>query len=395
MMGVTMRTVLTEVLKHLIDLVFGSARSTAACEGSLHFAIGHGGELTLCKFTPVPVTQHQPSPQSVDAQDSPGDDRISAMDVANAVGPESDHAVEPEAGASSAASQQNLQPRPNLQQIDALADSKAGSSSAATHQRSQAQPNLHQNDAPGKNEAGSTPGQGMHGGAEPSASEKAAPPSMHPALLEAQEKKIMKYRLAALQTCSLPGEVTHLAVSWTMPPQFFQQAWRAQSSHSPRFTYSSLPNPTVPPAQIQAHAVDPPSSTHTAVAGSGQTAEHGISARPESQSTPNGLEGNLPDVPGLRKGAAPGLAPTVNLIAESYAWLHVGLEPASGDQASAWSAQHSSGKPHGIRTCTCRSCAHSGWRLPAMLKVPLQKAAAMRRWVVACLRRQLASGKAF
>lgn len=75
-----------------------------------------------------------------------------------------------------------------------------------------------------------------------------------------------------------------------------------------------------------------------------------------------GRQMGLPELPSLRKGTAPGIVPRVNLIAQSYAWLHVALATGSSDRSLAGMQPHVPGELLSVCLPLC-SCDPWYWHL--------------------------------
>ena len=258
-------------------------RSTAACQGSVHLAIGTPGKLSLYKFLP--------SASAPDASSSPSQVPDQTLQQ------ETDSSVH---RSSHTAAQANV--------------SAAGSSSPAHQPHSQCQ----QEDAA-------------------AADNSFAPPAGH-APAEAQPSTADAWRMVAHEAHSLPGTPTQLAVSWSMPPEFFQQVWKVCETSpcdpSPHTGASHMPSSASADKQIP--------RSHTADAASVDEAD--ASTMLGRLQINGGRQMGLPELPSLRKGAAQGIVPRVNLIAQSYAWLHVALATGSSDRSLAGMQPHVPGE---------------------------------------------------
>ena len=258
---------------------FAICRSTAACQGSVHLAIGTPRKLTLCKLLPsASAPNGSSSPSQVPDQTL----QQEADSPANPWSHTAAHAHTPAAA--------SLSPTPwhhpqNQQDVADAADS--------------------------------TP----------------APSAGH-ATAEVQPSTANTWRVVAHEAHSLPGTPTQLAVSWSMPPEFFQQIWRASEASA----RTSSPHSAAPHVAFSASADKQMPSSHPTAAATTDMAsvgEENATALLERLHISGGGQLGLPELPSLRKGAAGGIVPRVNLIAESYAWLHVALATGSSDQSQA------------------------------------------------------------
>ncbi|KAK9841656.1 hypothetical protein WJX74_009573 [Apatococcus lobatus] len=279
----------TEPLVGCSMAFWSHTRSTAACQGSIHLAIGTPGKLSLFKIVPVGGACEsqcnavaQPSALPSHSPDLPSQQEVAPPSQTTISSAANEHV--PAAGSSSPAPQpDNPRARP-----DGLVTRNTSSVSAAS-------PNM-----------------------------------------RAQSDMAAAGRLVAQEVHQLPGNPTQLSISWSMPPEFFHQIWRASeachgdpsSSTNPHATMSAAVGQHRLPRQAAAASSDAASMAEPA-------------AVLEKLHLQDGNRMRLPELPRLRKGAAQGVVPRIQLIAESYACLHVALEPSPGNSSPAWLQPHS------------------------------------------------------
>ena len=149
----------------------------------------------------------------------------------------------------------------------------------------------------------------------------------------------------------MPGDVAQLSVAWSMPPAFFQQAWRAwdqASAGGPEDPASDEPMSGFQRSQVAGPVGRQPGSRDAEL---GDASDH-----MQRLAIDAGGGGTLPQLMGFRKGAGPSVVPRVDLIAEGYAWLLVALAPCPGDDGAAWtSSNRVGGASQGSAIATIRS----------------------------------------
>ena len=148
------------------------------------------------------------------------------------------------------------------------------------------------------------------------------------------------WRLATHEIHGLPGSPTQLLISWSMPPEFFQQIWRASEASAQDRSAHATPHAASPASSVDEQ---PPRGRRE---GAVSIDEADPAALPQDLQAKENRQMRLPELPSLRKGAAPGIVPRVNLIAESYACLHVALEcgAGNGDQGQTGGREKTTGR---------------------------------------------------
>ena len=170
--------------------------------------------------------------------------------------------------------------------------------------------------------------------------------------------------LAAHEAHALPGSPTQLLVSWAMPPEFFQQIWGASEASPQERSARATPH-AASPASVD----EPPPRGHPEGTVANEDADLSTQLQ-DSQVQESGLM-RLPELPSLRKGAAQSIVPRVNLIAESYACLHVALECGAGsdDQGQSGERETETGR---VR-CILLKLKAVGIRLLCTLCIQVEK----------------------